>query len=109
MRLTWDETNPQRLEVTMRKFNKDELDDMDFKAYLATSSESEGDDEEKNNGGSKVDEEDGNKIEESKDDEDERINKYKVIGIRHVEKKHMLACSHDLANFAGQVFAGCIV
>jgi len=89
VRLTWDETNPQRLEVTMRKFNKDELDDMDFKAYLATSSESEREEEENTNGGNEVDiidEDTGNKTEESKDDEDERIKKYKAL-LQEIEVK----------------------
>ena len=65
----------------MRKFNKDELDNMDFKAYLATSSEeeeaeAEEEDEEKKDEGQEFS--DVNKSNESKDDEDERIDKYKV-------------------------------
>ena len=62
----------------MRKFNKDELDNMDFKAYLATSSEEEEaeEDEEKKDEGQEFS--DVNKNNESKDDEDERIDKYKV-------------------------------
>ena len=84
--MTWDETNPQRLEMTMRKFNKDELEDLDFKAYLATSSEEEEEEEEgaiidgggQNDGGEEGsgDSDDGDSKE--KDDEDERIKKYKV-------------------------------
>ena len=36
MELTWDETNKDRIAVTMRKFNKDELDEMDLNDYLAS-------------------------------------------------------------------------
>ncbi|XP_056312506.1 ESF1 homolog [Danio aesculapii] len=41
--LTWDETDHDRVSALCRKFNKDELLDMDFKAYLASSSEEEED------------------------------------------------------------------
>ncbi|KAI9593526.1 hypothetical protein BDF19DRAFT_448050 [Syncephalis fuscata] len=41
--LTWDDDDPDRAKVMRQKFNKNELQEMDFKAYLATSSdESEG-------------------------------------------------------------------
>ncbi|XP_049576400.1 ESF1 homolog isoform X2 [Syngnathus scovelli] len=36
--LTWDETDPERVSALQRKFNKNELLDMDFRAYLASSS-----------------------------------------------------------------------
>ncbi|KTG38781.1 hypothetical protein cypCar_00003534, partial [Cyprinus carpio] len=39
--LTWDETDHDRVTALCRKFNKDDLLDMDFKAYLASSSEEE--------------------------------------------------------------------
>ena len=48
MDLTWDETDRDRTAVTMRKFTKDELEDLDMKDYLASSSGSE-DDEGENN------------------------------------------------------------
>lgn len=41
MQLTWDETDHERVTAMNRKFNKDELLDMDFNAYLASSSEEE--------------------------------------------------------------------
>ncbi|KAI2668175.1 hypothetical protein H4Q32_004835 [Labeo rohita] len=44
--LTWDETDHDRVTALCRKFNKDDLLDMDFKAYLASSSEEEEDEEE---------------------------------------------------------------
>lgn len=40
--LTWDETDHERVTAMNRKFNKEELLDMDFNAYLASSSEEEG-------------------------------------------------------------------
>lgn len=43
--LTWDETDHDRVTALCRKFNKDELLDMDFKAYLASSSEEEEEEE----------------------------------------------------------------
>ncbi|XP_036413528.1 ESF1 homolog [Colossoma macropomum] len=39
--LTWDETDHDRVTALSKKFSKDELLDMDFKAYLASSSEDE--------------------------------------------------------------------
>nr|XP_046232382.1 ESF1 homolog [Scatophagus argus]XP_046232392.1 ESF1 homolog [Scatophagus argus] len=43
--LTWDETDHERVSALNRKFNKDELLDMDFNAYLASSSEEEDEEE----------------------------------------------------------------
>ncbi|KAM4604018.1 ESF1 homolog isoform 1-T3 [Polymixia lowei] len=43
--LTWDETDHDRVTAMNRKFNKNELLDMDFNAYLASSSEEEEDEE----------------------------------------------------------------
>ena len=42
MDLTWDETDPDRVQITMRKFDKDEVDDMNLKDYLASDSGGEG-------------------------------------------------------------------
>lgn len=41
VQLTWDETDHERVTAMNRTFNKDELLDMDFRAYLASSSEEE--------------------------------------------------------------------
>lgn len=48
--LTWDETDHDRVTAFSRNFNKDELLDMDFKAYLASSSEEEEEVEEEEEG-----------------------------------------------------------
>lgn len=43
--MTWDQDDPDRTRVTRKNFSKDELEDMDFKAYIATSSSEEGEEE----------------------------------------------------------------
>ena len=40
--MTWDETNKDRIAVTMRKFNKEELDEMDLRDYLASDGDDDG-------------------------------------------------------------------
>ncbi|XP_053192356.1 ESF1 homolog [Scomber japonicus] len=45
VQLTWDETDHERVTALNRKFNKNELLDMDFNAYLASSSEEEEEEE----------------------------------------------------------------
>lgn len=68
VKLTWDETDPGRQRATMRKFKKEDLLEMDFNAYLASSS----DEEDKQDGDEKMNED------EFSDDEDKKIDKYKV-------------------------------
>lgn len=41
VKLTWDETPADRIEIAKRAFSQKEIDDMDFKAYLASDSEDE--------------------------------------------------------------------
>ena len=63
--------------MTMRKFDKDEIMDMDFKAYIASSSEEEeGDDTTEINAESAGQIE--NAEQEDKDNEDAKVEKYKV-------------------------------
>lgn len=45
VQLTWDETDHERVAAMSRKFNRDDLLDMDFRAYLASSSEEEPEEE----------------------------------------------------------------
>uniref|UniRef100_A0A3P9C9F5 ESF1, nucleolar pre-rRNA processing protein, homolog (S. cerevisiae) n=1 Tax=Maylandia zebra TaxID=106582 RepID=A0A3P9C9F5_9CICH len=77
VQLTWDETDHERVTALNRKFNKDELLDMDFRAYLASSSEEEEEDE-------RVVE-----AQEKKTKSEEQISKYRELlkGIQEKEKK----------------------
>ncbi|EPQ60624.1 hypothetical protein GLOTRDRAFT_102368 [Gloeophyllum trabeum ATCC 11539] len=43
VKLTWDEDDPERVRVTRRALSKKEIEEADFKAYIASSSESEED------------------------------------------------------------------
>ena len=45
VKLTWDEDDADRIKVTRHKFSKQDLEDMDFKAYLASSDEEDSEDE----------------------------------------------------------------
>ncbi|KAJ1675435.1 pre-rRNA-processing protein esf1 [Spiromyces aspiralis] len=46
VKLTWDQDDPDRVQVTRRRFTKDEIDDMDFKTFIASESSSEDEDDE---------------------------------------------------------------
>lgn len=48
VKLTWDETPKERLAVSSRPFSQKEIDEMDFKAYLASDSDSEGEENREN-------------------------------------------------------------
>ncbi|KAJ7038254.1 hypothetical protein C8F04DRAFT_1256269 [Mycena alexandri] len=48
VKLTWDEDDPERNQVTRRTLTRKEIEEADFKAYLASSSEDESDDENRN-------------------------------------------------------------
>uniref|UniRef100_A0A3Q4HS40 ESF1, nucleolar pre-rRNA processing protein, homolog (S. cerevisiae) n=1 Tax=Neolamprologus brichardi TaxID=32507 RepID=A0A3Q4HS40_NEOBR len=80
VQLTWDETDHERVTALNRKFNKDELLDMDFRAYLASSSEEE------EEGGDGAFEED---VKTKKKKSEEQISKYRELlkGIQEKEKK----------------------
>jgi hypothetical protein len=45
VKLTWDETPTERAQVVSRAFSQREIDDMDYKAYLASDSESDGEEQ----------------------------------------------------------------
>ncbi|XP_073230335.1 ESF1 homolog [Porites lutea] len=77
VKLTWDETDPGRQRATMRKFKKEDLLEMDFNAYLASSS----DEEDEHDGDQKM-----NEDHEFSDDEDKKIDKYKQL-LREIEEK----------------------
>ncbi|KAM7440683.1 pre-rRNA-processing protein esf1 [Porites harrisoni] len=77
VKLTWDETDPWRQRATMRKFKKEDLLEMDFNAYLASSS----DEEDKQDGDEKM-----NEDQDSSENEDKKIDKYKQL-LREIEEK----------------------
>ncbi|XP_052105857.1 ESF1 homolog [Mytilus californianus] len=89
--LTWDETDQDRLKVTMNpsigkrtKKGKGEVKEEDFKAYLASSSEDEDDDKAGTLGNLDFGDE-----ESESEDEEQQINKYKslVQSIKESEEK----------------------
>uniref|UniRef100_W5K0T6 ESF1, nucleolar pre-rRNA processing protein, homolog (S. cerevisiae) n=1 Tax=Astyanax mexicanus TaxID=7994 RepID=W5K0T6_ASTMX len=84
--LTWDETDHDRVTALNKKFNKDELLDMDFNAYLASSSEDEAE-EEKFEEEAVVEEEPEGKKKKKK--EEDQIAKYRELlqGIQEKDKK----------------------
>lgn len=95
VQLTWDETDHERVTALNRNFNKDELLNMDFKAYLASSSDEEEDEEDARNtakenpttaGG---DEEEEELRRKSNKRSEEQLRKYRELlkGIQEKEKQ----------------------
>ncbi|XP_047220661.1 ESF1 homolog [Girardinichthys multiradiatus] len=91
VQLTWDETDHERVTALNKKFNKEELLDLDFKAYLASSSEEDEDEEQEDRA---VEEEtNGEEMEEKplerKKRSEEQIIKYRELlkSIQVKEKK----------------------
>ncbi|XP_004686998.1 PREDICTED: ESF1 homolog [Condylura cristata] len=74
--ITWDETDHERITTLNRKFKKEELLDMDFQAYLASSSEDE--EELELQSDDEVNVEDG-KTKKSQKDDEEQIAKYRQL------------------------------
>ncbi|XP_076971259.1 ESF1 homolog [Tamandua tetradactyla] len=87
--ITWDETDHERITTFNRKFKKEELLDMDFQAYLASTSEDEEEREEALQGDDGVNIEDDGKAKKSQKDEEEQIAKYRQLlqGIQEKGKK----------------------
>ncbi|XP_008563014.1 PREDICTED: ESF1 homolog [Galeopterus variegatus] len=87
--ITWDETDHERITTFNRKFKKEELLDMDFQAYLASSSEDEEEIEEELQGGDGVSVEEDGKTKKSQKDDEEQIAKYRQLleVIQEKEKK----------------------
>uniref|UniRef100_A0A3Q3GE65 ESF1, nucleolar pre-rRNA processing protein, homolog (S. cerevisiae) n=1 Tax=Labrus bergylta TaxID=56723 RepID=A0A3Q3GE65_9LABR len=90
VQLTWDETDHDRVTAMNRKFNKEELLDMDFNAYLASSSDEESEEEREEGGFKKPQKEDEKKKKKKKKKSgEEQISKYRELlkGIQDKEKK----------------------
>ena len=79
MEITWDETDHERITTLNRKFKKEELLDMDFQAYLASSSEDEEELEDGLQGNDEVTVEEDGKTKKSQKDEEEQIAKYRQL------------------------------
>uniref|UniRef100_A0A8C6FUL2 ESF1 nucleolar pre-rRNA processing protein homolog n=1 Tax=Moschus moschiferus TaxID=68415 RepID=A0A8C6FUL2_MOSMO len=85
--ITWDETDHERITTLNRKFKKEELLDMDFQAYLASSSEDEEEIEEPQGDDGVSVEEDG-KTKKSQKDDEEQIAKYRqLLQVIHDKEK----------------------
>ncbi|XP_007525851.2 ESF1 homolog [Erinaceus europaeus] len=93
--ITWDETDHERITTLNRKFKKEELLDMDFQAYLASSSEDEEELEVNLQGDDDVSmEEDGITKKVMKDD-DEQIAKYRQL-IQAIQEKEKKSKGNDM-------------
>lgn len=86
--LTWDETDQERVTTLNRPFKKNEVLDMDFKAYLASSSEEEEEEEVAQESEVSAKPDDTKSKKGSKDD-DEQIERYRQLlkGIQEKEKQ----------------------
>ncbi|CAM6082843.1 unnamed protein product [Calypogeia fissa] len=75
VKLTWDDDEPVRVKALRRNFNRDELDEMDFRAYVASSSESESEDQAEAEAAEVANGEDGDENIESTVGEDKKKEK----------------------------------
>jgi len=81
VRLTWDESDARRVQATNKQFSQEDIEQMDFKDYLASSSGEE-EDEEEDEDETEITEKNGsadNKDGEPLDAEEERIKKYRAL------------------------------
>ncbi|KAL2764015.1 ESF1-like protein [Daubentonia madagascariensis] len=86
--ITWDETDHERITTLNRKFKKEELLDMDFQAYLASSSEDEEEIEEELQGDDGINVEEDGKTKKSQKDDEEQIAKYRqLLHVIHEKEK----------------------
>ncbi|KAL4833140.1 hypothetical protein H8958_007838 [Nasalis larvatus] len=93
--ITWDETDHERITVLNRKFKKEELLDMDFQAYLASSSEDEEEIEEELQGDDGVDVEEDGKTKKSQKDDEEQIAKYRQL-LQVIQEKEKNGKENDM-------------
>ncbi|XP_007450258.1 PREDICTED: ESF1 homolog [Lipotes vexillifer] len=93
--ITWDETDHERITTLNRKFKKEELLDMDFQAYLASSSEDEEEIEEELQGDDGVSVEEGGKTKRSQKDDEEQIAKYRQL-LQVIQEKEKKSKENDM-------------
>ncbi|XP_054324170.1 ESF1 homolog [Pongo pygmaeus] len=92
--ITWDETDHERITMLNRKFKKEELLDMDFQAYLASSSEDE-ETEEELQGDDGVNVEEDGKTKKSQKDDEEQIAKYRQL-LQVIQEKEKKGKENDM-------------
>ncbi|XP_010842449.1 PREDICTED: ESF1 homolog [Bison bison bison] len=92
--ITWDETDHERITTLNRRFKKEELLDMDFQAYLASSSEDEEEMEEAQGDDGVSVEEDG-KTKKSQKDDEEQIAKYRQL-LQVIQDKEKKSKENDM-------------
>uniref|UniRef100_A0A0D9RH85 ESF1 nucleolar pre-rRNA processing protein homolog n=1 Tax=Chlorocebus sabaeus TaxID=60711 RepID=A0A0D9RH85_CHLSB len=93
--ITWDETDHERITVLNRKFKKEELLDMDFQAYLASSSEDEEEIQEELQGDDGVKVEEDGKTKKSQKDDEEQIAKYRQL-LQVIQEKEKKGKENDM-------------
>ncbi|XP_016067491.1 PREDICTED: ESF1 homolog [Miniopterus natalensis] len=93
--ITWDETDHERITTLNRKFKKEELLDMDFQAYLASSSEDEEEIEDGLQGDDEVNEEDDGKTKKCQKDDEEQIAKYRQL-LQVIQEKEKKSKENDM-------------
>lgn len=93
--ITWDETDHERITVLNRKFKKEELLDMDFQAYLASSSEDEEEKQEELEGDDGVNVEEDGKTKKSQKDDEEQIAKYRQL-LQVIQEKEKKGKENDM-------------
>lgn len=93
--ITWDETDHERITMLNRKFKKEELLDMDFQAYLASSSEDEEETEEELQGDDGVNVEEDGKTKRSQKDDEEQIAKYRQL-LQVIQEKEKKGKENDM-------------
>lgn len=93
--ITWDETDHERITTLNRKFKKEELLDMDFQAYLASSSEDEEDIEDGLQGDDEVNAEEDGKTKKLQKDDEEQIAKYRQL-LQVIQEKENKKKENDM-------------
>lgn len=93
--ITWDETDHDRITTLNRKFKKEELLDMDFQAYLASSSEDEVELEEELQDDNEVNVEDSGKAKKNQKDDEEQIAKYRQL-LQVIQEKEKKGKENDM-------------
>ncbi|XP_055977261.1 ESF1 homolog [Sorex fumeus] len=93
--ITWDETDHERITTLNRKFKKEELLDMDFQAYLASSSEDEVELEEELQDDNEGNVEDNGQAKKTQKDDEEQIAKYKQL-LQVIQEKEKKGKENDM-------------